>query len=290
MAGFGQARDVGVVAEGEGPFAIEHGEADGGSVGVARQQAGVEGQVVAWPLVDIPAHVAAVDQLAELSLVLETHHRQQAALRPAAPFGARVEVPLAGQPRVGDAQVADVRLVDVAHGEACLGVEGLTPLAEPGRAGAEGGVGGMGAAEALGAVGHVDALGAEARLSVAHLKTCREQVVAVANGLEVGGNGAGDGGAVAEGAGTVARYPEAAVHPVAVACATHEVELGGGGECLEGCADGGPLVAVDGPEAPCAVEEARVGRVEQQRVEVHHREVDVLPRGREEKGKRKKEK
>ena len=79
------------------PLVIQYGEADGGGIGVASQQAGAEGQVVARTLVDIPAQVAAVNHLAELALVLEAYHGQQAALRPAAPFGTGVEVPLARQ-------------------------------------------------------------------------------------------------------------------------------------------------------------------------------------------------
>ena len=228
-------------------------------------------------LVDIPAYVAAVHQLVEVALALVAHHGQQAPVVDETPLGAAVDVEAAAQPCVGThAGVTDVGLVDVAHRGAQLGVEHVADLTIPGHACAEGGVDHLGAVEALGAVGHVYAVGAEAHLSHTGFETHGDDVAAVAQALEVAYYGRRRGGAVAEGAGAVVAHPQAAIQAVAVALAARESHFGGGAEGLEGGAHGGPLVAVDSAEARRGVKETAVGGVEEQRVEVEHREVDVL--------------
>ena len=277
MACRGQAREVDVVAEGESPAAPEHGEVYRRRVGVSPYDACAEGQVAARVFVDIPAHVAAVDHLVEVALSLVAHHRQQAPVAEEPPFGAAVDVEVAAQAGVGgDVGVADVGLVDVAQRGAELGVEHVAELRVECHAGAEGGVDDLGAVEALGAVGHHDAVGAEAHLAQAAFEPHGDDVAAVADALEVADDGRCRRGAVAEGAGAVVADPQACVEAVAVHGAAREGHLGGGAEGLEGGAHRGPLVAVDGPEARRGVEEAAVGGVEEQRVEVEHREVYVL--------------
>ena len=276
VAGFRQAREVGVVAECEGPFMPQHSHVDGGGIAVTGQQSATEGKVVARCLVDIPAHVAPIDQFAIETLMLVAGHRHQAPLFPVAPFRTGIQVPPRQQVRIGGLQVADVRLVDVAHGETCLGVESFCPLAEPGHSGTKGGIDDLRAAEALRGVGQFHVFRAEAHLSYTPFEGNGKEIVAVAYGLEPRHDGVGRGGAVAQRAGTVVGNPQAPVQSVAVTLAAHQAQLRSGGEGLEGGAHRGPLVAIDGAETAGAVEEAGVGGVEEQRVEVEHGEMDVL--------------
>ena len=75
-------------------------------------------------------------------------------------------------------------------------------------------------------------------------------MLAVAQGLEVGEDGAGGGGAVVQLACAVVAHPGADAEAVVVALAAHQAQLGGGADGLEGGGDGGPLVAIDDAETP----------------------------------------
>ena len=277
VAGVGQLGDVGIVAEGEQKGVVFHAECGDECVALTQGETAADAELHLRLFRDEPFDVDAVGELFVVFLELEEHGGHQGHRLPATVFGAGIDVETGLETGVVEVHVGDVGAVDVAGGKADTGEEAAVGLVVPGDAGTEEGVAYLLEVESLAWVVHFGTVGVEALLAAAPFDTEGEDAVfAPVDGVVVSeGEGAREG-AVVQRSGDIVVGQKAEAEAATVGGMAQQGYLAGDGEGLKGGADAGPLVAVDYSETSHTVVKTSVGGVQQQRVGIDLREMDVL--------------
>ena len=271
----GKTRDVGIVGDSESKRGVLDKDIQHHGVALAESHTATQSEGVLALIVDKPPDIKAIEETVVGILPFIQHDREQCHRRATEPLCACVNVPTGIEVGIVETEEGNIGSVEVAARDAEAERKRGAAIVVPSQACAQleivSGVGG----ESLGGVEEAEVGHIVARLTIAKFKSSRKKMRRRRRDKSRD-DGIGGGRTIVEAAGTVAVGKKAHVDTRSAITFAVDGQFGGEGQGAIRTADRSPLVAVGKAEARLAVKKTGISGVEEDRIEIGQRGMDIL--------------